>query len=414
MSKYTKKEFSEKIQKSTKTLERWDQSGRFQASRDSNGRPFYTNDHFLVYKSTLDRSGKYNEERLLKSLNGELERAQIAIDPFHGVEGKYPNENARLSKAGSLSDLLEPTHQKLDSLSEIHDLIDITSSEGVDGLMYEEDGGGVLNIYVERELSDKDVVYYTQGIEKSMKLMRDNLDIPLPILNSYDHLKFIIVEDILEYAGPQTEQGMGSKPSALFDPELWAIIIPVGSKPTLSHEIFHALDFFIGTIWYGKIIKMSEMVYEKLYKQEDMDKTVRHIYSKELDNVEKLIAMFIFTAKPYRMRLKELGNDLKLKSEWKRYLIDIGEVLSRVGEIMSNDDDVFSSANHDDIKDSGFDTEDMKDEDDGKVKEEASFIKDQSLLPQMADKVDKLQEALRRFIQSYPSWKLKIMNGYSR
>lgn len=56
--RYSPKEFAELVGVSIKTLQRWDNRGKLNASRLLNGRPFYTDEHLKIIK------GETNHERV--------------------------------------------------------------------------------------------------------------------------------------------------------------------------------------------------------------------------------------------------------------------------------------------------------------------------------------------------------------
>ena len=395
---YTKKEFAEKIKKSQKTLERWDKSDILKAHRNIKGNPYYTDAHYEVFLADLDNN---QHCRLLKSIvdQDEIKKARIEINPYHGIPFKYKHELDYMRKSSFIQSIFEPMLQKVDILSTIYDL----KHHKID---YKEDGGGRFNIMAESGISKKVVDYFKDAIVKTMYLLRDNLDIPLPLLNNSDALNFFIVDgDPDKYVGSNTRVSFGLPANALFDPETWTIYLPVKSNTQISHEIIHALDIYVGLIWYKKPVAMSFMVYHKLFTTED-DRLAKDIYINDLDDVEKLMGNFIFDSKKYRKRLKDKALDLKLNPFWVKYFADPSEAFARVGELVANDDDFLPQQS--DIKDSGFSEEDTSSI---KMADGSSIIKDHSIYPMMADKVDVLREDLRRWVSSYHSWKLKTNNN---
>ena len=79
MQIYKLSEFAEKLNVSTKTLQRWDKSGVLVAYRNENNRRYYTSDHIAQYEKmvasnavTLTRIKNYKYEDLSGRTFGQL------------------------------------------------------------------------------------------------------------------------------------------------------------------------------------------------------------------------------------------------------------------------------------------------------------------------------------------------------
>ena len=305
---WNRTKFGQKIGKNPKTLREWERDGILKSKTDIHGNPYYDQSHIeQLIKADNERGRKIYKNTKLKSLLKSLNKSKEEL----------------LLKAKPFSEILMEKELIQEDLINGSGLIDVN-------LDYDEDGGGTLTMYSEPSIPDEVKSQYLERIFTSLKLVRKHMSIPMDILLMFNRLKFILVEDVSLYTPKEVVQNMGAQPRGWFDITSWTILLPVGTTANLSHEIIHSLDYLAGMIWYKKDIAFSKAVYNKYKKQEG--KYPKDIRENELNQIEELMANIIDSSEEYIYRLEHDAEDLGYNSAWKKYAVDIEEIMARIGE----------------------------------------------------------------------------------
>ena len=301
---WTRAKFADKISKSRRTLQRWDEEGILKSFTDSDNNPYYTDEHYGVFLQAValkpSRQIRKNEQAkaLLETLSKSMqEKANTIYD------------NARhLHKA------LKPELTKARPISSIDKKFAKTYMITLEGIPVE--------VVTQNGIKEEVAKDFVDRIDKVLENVASMLRVPARLVLAGGLLQFAIVDEIYD-------EDMDKNANAMFSPSDWTVSISEGATNiSIAEEIIHNIDFFAGMVMYKNKKSFSENIQSKIDNRGDksISKILRDASELELP----MIHFLLFANKNYKKRMDALLDGLKIgNSKLKKYVLDTKEMFAR-------------------------------------------------------------------------------------